>query len=376
MARSSLIPGFRFHPTDVELVMFYLKKKLMGKKINVNVVTEVNIYEFCPWDLPDKSSLKSGDLEWYFFCPKAKKYSTGCRAKRATETGFWKATGKDREVKYNERIVAKIKTLVYYRGHAGKGERTDWVMHEYRMEDEQLASTGVVQDTYVLCKIFKKSGSGPKNGQQYGAPFNEEDWEEDDLASCTRSPVIVGPVGASNITDHKQKGPATTNVTGPGSSLSVVTFSENEPTNSLNYNQKGPMDMTASSSSFITYSANGPTNTLNCEQKGSAKMNVTVPQTTHGVSVTEPGTSGVVLSTDEMPTNDDLMFLEDFDLIMEAADLEKVKTMVPIEEDDGFYDDLMNFFDLEDLKTDGAEYTFDELYRVDDDPDMGKFFVD
>lgn len=35
------------------------------------------------------------------------------------------------------------------------------------------------QDSYVLCKIFQKSGPGPKNGEQYGAPFKEEDWEDD-----------------------------------------------------------------------------------------------------------------------------------------------------------------------------------------------------
>lgn len=38
----------------------------------------------------------------------------------------------------------------------------------------------VGKDAYVLCRIFKKSGSGPKNGEQYGAPFVEEEWEEED----------------------------------------------------------------------------------------------------------------------------------------------------------------------------------------------------
>lgn len=36
------------------------------------------------------------------------------------------------------------------------------------------------KDAYVLCRIFQKSGTGPKNGEQYGAPFIEEEWEEDD----------------------------------------------------------------------------------------------------------------------------------------------------------------------------------------------------
>lgn len=37
------------------------------------------------------------------------------------------------------------------------------------------------QESYVLCKLFKKNGLGPKNGAQYGAPFNEDDWADDDI---------------------------------------------------------------------------------------------------------------------------------------------------------------------------------------------------
>ncbi|KAD5508143.1 hypothetical protein E3N88_15846 [Mikania micrantha] len=260
MEVSSLAPGFRFHPTDVELVVYYLKNKLLGKKIISNVVTEVNIYDFCPWDLPDKSSLKSGDLEWYFFCPKAKKYSSGARSNRATETGFWKATGKDRMVHHKERIVATIKTLVFHLGHAGKGQRTNWVMHEYRMEDEQLASAGVVQ------------------------------------------------------------GPAITDVTEPGSSF--VTTLTIEPKDTLNYKK---------------------------------------------------GSSSVMLSNNETPVNDDVMFLEDIDLIMGAADEENAKTIAS-NEDDGFYNELKSLINLDDLKTDGAaEYTLDELLEV---PELGWFYVD
>lgn len=33
--------------------------------------------------------------------------------------------------------------------------------------------------TFVLCRIFQKSGPGPKNGEQYGAPFIEEEWDDD-----------------------------------------------------------------------------------------------------------------------------------------------------------------------------------------------------
>ena len=33
----------------------------------------------------------------------------------------------------------------------------------------------------MLCRIFQKSGTGPKNGEQYGAPYFEEEWEEDKM---------------------------------------------------------------------------------------------------------------------------------------------------------------------------------------------------
>ncbi|KAL3528063.1 hypothetical protein ACH5RR_012719 [Cinchona calisaya] len=180
MARTSLPPGFRFHPTDVELVMYYLKRKVMGKKLCFQAISELNIYKFSPWDLPDKSCLKSKDLEWFFFCPRERKYACGDRMNRATETGYWKTTGKDRPVVYNHSSVGMVKTLVFHQGNAPRGQRTDWVIHEYRIEDKNLADMGVAQDTYVLCKVFHKSGPGPQNGSQYGAPFKEEDWDDDE----------------------------------------------------------------------------------------------------------------------------------------------------------------------------------------------------
>ncbi|XP_010270428.1 PREDICTED: NAC domain-containing protein 37-like isoform X2 [Nelumbo nucifera] len=178
MARASLPPGFRFHPTDVELVKYYLKRKVLGKPL-IQAISEIDIYKFSPWDLPEKSCLKSRDLEWYFFCPRDKKYANGPRTNRATEIGYWKTTGKDRAICHNSQIVGMKKTLIFHTGRAPRGNRTDWVMHEYRLEDRDLVNAGISQGAYVLCKIFQKSGIGPKNGEQYGAPFKEEDWDDD-----------------------------------------------------------------------------------------------------------------------------------------------------------------------------------------------------
>ncbi|KAL2554795.1 NAC domain-containing protein 78 [Forsythia ovata] len=178
---SFLGPGFRFHPTDEELVRYYLRRKVCGKSFRFDAISEIDIYKVEPWDLPSMSNLKTRDLEWYFFSMLDKKYGNGARTNRATEKGYWKTTGKDRTVYHKSQIVGMKKTLVFHNGRAPKGQRSNWVMHEYRLADLELQKAGINQDTIVLCRVFQKSGSGPKNGEQYGAPFMEEEWEDDEL---------------------------------------------------------------------------------------------------------------------------------------------------------------------------------------------------
>ncbi|XP_038886500.1 NAC domain-containing protein 78-like isoform X2 [Benincasa hispida] len=188
---TSLAPGFRFHPTDEEIVRYYLRRKVSGKSLRFDPISVTEIYKSEPWDLPGKSKLKTRDLEWYFFSPLDKKYGNSSRTNRATENGYWKTTGKDRPVRHNSRVVGMKKTLVYHSGRAPRGTRSNWVMHEYRLTDEDLEKAGVVQDAYVLCRIFQKSGSGPKNGEQYGAPFIEEEWEDDEELSLPGEEVVA-----------------------------------------------------------------------------------------------------------------------------------------------------------------------------------------
>ncbi|CAI0434782.1 unnamed protein product [Linum tenue] len=130
-----LPPGFRFHPTDEELITFYLASKVFHGSFCGVQIAEIDLNRCEPWDLPG-----TGEKEWYFFSLRDRKYPTGLRTNRATGAGYWKATGKDREVystgrpDSNSMLLGMKKTLVFYKGRAPKGEKTKWVMHEYRLE--------------------------------------------------------------------------------------------------------------------------------------------------------------------------------------------------------------------------------------------------
>ncbi|KAK3224651.1 hypothetical protein Dsin_004513 [Dipteronia sinensis] len=169
MAPVGLPPGFRFHPTDEELVNYYLKRKINGLEIELDIIPEVDLYKCEPWELAEKSFLPSRDPEWYFFGPRDRKYPNGFRTNRATRAGYWKSTGKDRRVSYQNRAIGMKKTLVYYRGRAPQGIRTDWVMHEYRLDDKECEDTSGIQvDSYALCRVFKKNGICSEIDQDQG----------------------------------------------------------------------------------------------------------------------------------------------------------------------------------------------------------------
>ncbi|XP_052207925.1 protein CUP-SHAPED COTYLEDON 2 [Diospyros lotus] len=157
-----LPPGFRFHPTDEELITYYLLKKVLDSSFTGRAIAEVDLNKCEPWELPEKA--KMGEKEWYFFSLRDRKYPTGLRTNRATEAGYWKATGKDREI-YSSKtcsLVGMKKTLVFYRGRAPKGEKSNWVMHEYRLEGKfayhYLSRSS--KDEWVISRVFQKSGAG------------------------------------------------------------------------------------------------------------------------------------------------------------------------------------------------------------------------
>lgn len=149
----NLPPGFRFHPTDEELITCYLTCKVSDIGFTSKAIADVDLNKCEPWDLPGKASM--GEKEWYFFSLRDRKYPTGLRTNRATEAGYWKTTGKDKEIFRGGILVGMKKTLVFYKGRAPRGEKSNWVMHEYRLENKHPFKSS--KEEWVVCRVFQKT---------------------------------------------------------------------------------------------------------------------------------------------------------------------------------------------------------------------------
>ncbi|KAI3465559.1 hypothetical protein Pfo_022222 [Paulownia fortunei] len=194
--QEAVMPGFRFHPTDEELLGFYLLRKVEGKSICVELIKQVDIYKYDPWDLPKLGS-SVGDKEWYFFCMRGRKYKNSLRPNRVTLTGsgFWKATGIDKPIYStscnNNECIGLKKSLVYYRrATAGKGTKTDWMMHEFRLPPNHSSSNDHTYDqeveVWTLCRIVKRNTTY-KNSKPHSKPAIDIKTSSGDANSATCS---------------------------------------------------------------------------------------------------------------------------------------------------------------------------------------------
>ncbi|XP_022133167.1 NAC domain-containing protein 90-like [Momordica charantia] len=168
-----LTPGFRFYPTEEELVSFYLHNKLEDgrddlKQVMDQIIPVLDIYDFNPWNLPRFAGEVCGrdEEQWFFFVPMHESEARGGRAKRLTITGYWKATGSPSQVySSNHRSIGVKRTMVFYNGRAPTGTKTQWKMNEYKAihvaadPSSSSSATAVFQlrQEFSLCRIYKRS---------------------------------------------------------------------------------------------------------------------------------------------------------------------------------------------------------------------------
>lgn len=62
---AQLPPGFRFHPTDEELITYYLMKKVIDSGFTGRAIAEVDLNKCEPWELPGTYTCTSEHQQEY-----------------------------------------------------------------------------------------------------------------------------------------------------------------------------------------------------------------------------------------------------------------------------------------------------------------------
>ncbi|KAA8535500.1 hypothetical protein F0562_030503 [Nyssa sinensis] len=156
---NSFPPCYRFRPRDEEIIVHYLKKKVNNEVLPLNPIHDDNIYKYDPQTLTEKYQ-GYREKVWYFFTPRERRHQNGQRPNRAVGDGYWKATSGDKAIKFKGVDVGFRKALVYYTGKPPKGEKTNWIMHEYTIyapPKSQRVKNDMRLDDWVLCRIYKRA---------------------------------------------------------------------------------------------------------------------------------------------------------------------------------------------------------------------------
>ncbi|KAL6290627.1 hypothetical protein ACE6H2_008137 [Prunus campanulata] len=204
--------GFRFHPTDEELVDHYLKNKRQDRDFNVNhIIPEIDICKYDPWDIPGllftEQDSPYHDMEWFFFSRRDYKYINSNRSNRATPHGSWKITGKERMIRArgSNAVIGTKRTMTFYERGVLKSKKTNWVMHEYSeaSPDPQLA-----ERDFVLYRLKKN----PDKDTSVFAAADVTPESQDHSPSALQSPacieqgdVLQSPFGDISTSDFENE---------------------------------------------------------------------------------------------------------------------------------------------------------------------------
>uniref|UniRef100_A0ACD5XIS0 Uncharacterized protein n=2 Tax=Avena sativa TaxID=4498 RepID=A0ACD5XIS0_AVESA len=165
-------PGFRFYPTEDELLGFYLRHHLAGTTgPHVHrVIPVVDVYSHHPSHLPTmagEASVRDAE-QWFFFCPRAEREMRGGRPARTTPSGYWKATGSPSCVfSATSKVIGVKRTMVFYHGRAPAGSKTAWKMNEYKAiadHDGNATAAGTaaplrLRNEFSVCRVYISTGT-------------------------------------------------------------------------------------------------------------------------------------------------------------------------------------------------------------------------
>ncbi|XP_073128062.1 NAC domain-containing protein 104-like [Henckelia pumila] len=153
---SNLPPGFRFYPTDEELVVHFLQRKAALLPYHPDIIPDLDLYPHDPWDLSGKA-MGEGN-KWYFYSRRTQV--------RVTGSGYWQSLGVEEPIYSSEGSkVGMKKYSAFYIGEPAQGVKTNWMMEEYRLSDSAPTNNKASRSRrnskindytkWVMCRVYE-----------------------------------------------------------------------------------------------------------------------------------------------------------------------------------------------------------------------------
>ncbi|XP_054792713.1 NAC domain-containing protein 83-like [Prosopis cineraria] len=150
--------GYRFCPTDEELIVHYLRKLAFGLPLPAAVIPVLDVFQTDPWKLPGVGEADS--VEKGYFFSEMKDIFYGGIIVIAEGTGFWKPTGKEKLIvsSATNYVVGTRRTLVFCGGDGSGEAQTQWVMHELRLAGPPIIGhpSKMPWTKWAVYRVFQK----------------------------------------------------------------------------------------------------------------------------------------------------------------------------------------------------------------------------
>ncbi|XP_071902852.1 protein SOMBRERO-like [Coffea arabica] len=153
--------GYRFVPTDEELVKYYLANKVLYKPLPVKIIREIDahdLYSKHPKCLVGNGTFNDNEREWFFFIYKDEYFLGKTRSTRMVGNGigFWRFIGEEEPIHNSEGDIFAFKIyLTYFSGSPPHAKKTHWRMEEYRLQTEINGRNKQEVQECILARIIR-----------------------------------------------------------------------------------------------------------------------------------------------------------------------------------------------------------------------------
>lgn len=179
MGSVNLPPGFRFCPSDEELVVHFLHRKAALLPCHPDVIPDLGLYPYDPWQL-DGKALSEGKQR-YFFSRRTQN--------KITSNGCWKPmAGRGEELVLASDSNKTVGTKKYFLFYTADGIRTNWVMEEYRLSGFGTSASTKTRNRqkqdyskWVICRVYERDLDEDDSGTDQLSCLDEVFLSLDDL---------------------------------------------------------------------------------------------------------------------------------------------------------------------------------------------------